>query len=100
MYYLRKEPYEATISAIEKTDGTIIPEQKYMVEDRAIYKDHKLSRFYRQAFKGMDSHPSGMKLYTCKTLKKILELRQSTYDCCGEWFDVYDENGKVDLESL
>ena len=32
-----------------------------------------------------------------KKLKTILELRQSTFDYCGEWFDVYDENGKVDL---
>lgn len=100
MYYLRKEPYEQTISAIEKTDGTIIPERKYMIDDGAIYKSREHYRFYRQPFTDINTNPLGMKLYTCKTLKKILELRQSTYDYCGEWFDVYDENGKVDLEIL
>ena len=98
MYYLRKEPYEETIEEIKKTDGTIIPERKYMTDDRAIYKAHEFSRFYRQPFAGMDVDTPGMKLYTCKTLKKILELRQSMYDYCGEWFDVYDENGKVNIE--
>lgn len=31
MYYLRKEPYEQIIPQIEKTDGTIIPERKYII---------------------------------------------------------------------
>lgn len=97
MYYLRKEPYEATISEIKKTDGTVIPARNYMTEDRAVYKHHRFSRFYRQTFRGIDVNPVGMKLYTCKTLKRILELRQTTYDYCGEWFDVYDENGKVEF---
>lgn len=97
MYYLRKEPYEQTIAEIKKTDGTVIPAQTYMTDDRAIYKAHGLSRFYREDFHGIGKNPVGMKLYTCKTLKRILELRQSTYDYCGEWFDVYDENGKVEF---
>lgn len=97
MYYLRKEPYEETSSEIKKTDGTVIPAYTYMTEDRAIYKDNRFSRFYRQPFNGVDVRPVGMKLYTCKTLKCILALRQDTYDYCGEWFDVYDENGKVEL---
>ena len=97
MYYLRKEPYEKTTEAIEKTDGTVIPECTYMTDDRAVYKAHGMSRFYRQTFNGIGVNPTGMKLYTCKTLKRILELRQSTYDYCGEWFDVYDENGKVEF---
>ena len=97
MYYLRKEPYEVTIDAILKTDGTIIPERKYITDDRAIYKSNRFSRFYRQTFDGMDQNQNGVKLYTCKTLKTILNLRQSIYDYCGEWFDVYDENGKVCL---
>lgn len=99
MYYLRKEPYEETIGEIRKTDGTIIPERKYITDDRAIYKAHQFSRFYRQTFMGMDVNPPGMKLYTCKTLKKILELRQLMYDYCGEWFDVYNENGNVNFEN-
>ena len=99
MYYLRKEPYEVTIDAILKTDGTVIPERKYTTDDRAIYKSNRFSRFYRQVFKGVDQKPKGVKLYTCKTLKTILKLRQSMYDYCGEWFDVYDENGMVSLET-
>jgi hypothetical protein len=38
-----------------------------------------------------------MKLYRCKTLKQIIKLRKGIFDYCGEWFDVYDENGKVDI---
>jgi hypothetical protein len=98
MYYLRKEPYEKNIEEIQKTDGTVIPERKYMTDDRAVYKSNRFYRFYRKTFKGIGVNPKGLKLYTCKTLKKILELRQSTYDYCGEWFDVYDENGKINLE--
>ncbi len=97
MYYLRKEPYEEMSSEIKKTDGTVIPAYTYMTDDRAIYKAHNLSRFYRQTFRGVGVNPTGMKLYTCKTLKRILELRQGIYDYCGEWFDVYDENGKIEL---
>ena len=97
MYYLRKEPYEATMSEIKKTDGTVIPARTYMTDDIAIYKDNRLSRFYRQTFQGVGVNPIGMKLYTCKTLKRILELRQRTYEYCEEWFDVYDENGKIEL---
>ena len=98
MYYLRKEPYEITIPEIKKLDGTIIPQRKMMTDDRAIYKSRSCSRFYRQLFVGISNNPIGMKLYTCKKLKTILELRKSTFEYCGEWFDVYDENGKVELE--
>lgn len=80
MYYLRKENYD--------NSG----------EDIAIYKHHDFSRFYRGTFCGINVKYQGMKLYTCKKLKTILNLRQSTYDYCGVWFDVYDdENGKVEL---
>ena len=41
-----------------------------------------------------------MHLYTCKTLKRIKELQNTTFDCCGEMFDIYNENGKVDLWKL
>ena len=99
MYYLRKEPYEHTIPAIKKTDGTIIPERKYMVEDRAVYKHPRYPRFYRGEFTGVNGKCQGMKVYTCKTLKKIKQLQESTFDYCGEMFDIYDENGKVDIEA-
>jgi hypothetical protein len=95
MYYLRKEPYEKTIAKIEKTDGTVIPERKYMIEDRAIYKHHDFSRFYRGEFKGIDGKYQGMKLYKCKTLKNILKLQETTFNYSGEIFDIYDENGKI-----
>ena len=54
MYYLRKEPYEQTIPAIKKTYGTVIPERKYMAEDRAVYKHPRYSRFYRGEFTGVN----------------------------------------------
>lgn len=98
MYYLRKEPYESVMPKVIKTDGEIITERKYMTDDRAIYKHHDFSRFYRHEFKGIDVRWDGMKVYTCKKLKTIMKLRQRTFDYCGEWFDVYDENGKVELE--
>lgn len=98
MYYLRKKPYTQIIKEIQKSDGSVIPERAYTTDDRAIYKSNKYSRFYRNTFKGLDVNPPYMKLYTCKTLKCILALRQDIYDYCGEWFDVYDENGIVNLE--
>ena len=98
MYYLRKEPYEMTIPEIKKTDGTVIPETKYMNGDRAIFKHPRFSRFYRGDFTGINGKYQGMKLYTCKTLKRIKELKKSTFDYCGEMFDIYDENGKVDVD--
>lgn len=97
-YYLRKEPTEVVIPEIRKTDGTVIPERKRMTDDRAVYKAREFSRFYRGPFMGLSGKYQGMKVYTCKTLKRILELREAMHDYCGEWFDVYDENGKVDIE--
>ena len=75
-YYLR---------STSKLDGT----------ELAVFKHHDFSRFYRGAFSGLDGKWQGMKLYTCKTLKKILEIRKLTFDYCGDLFDVYDENGIV-----
>lgn len=97
MYYLRKEHSEVTIPEIKKTNGEIIPERKCDTGDRAVYKHHDFYRFYRGHFDGINEKYQGMKVYTCKTLKKILEIRLITYKYCGEWFDVYDENGKVEL---
>lgn len=96
MYYLRKEPQEKTIPEIAKTERTVIPERKFMSDDRAIYKDGRLSRWYRGDFTSIDGKYQGMRVYQCKTLKRILELRRRTYEYSGEYFDVYDERGKVD----
>ena len=98
MYYLRLEPCEKTIPEIRKLTGEVIPPRKYMTSDRAVYKHNRFSRFYRGDFHGIDGKYQGMKVYTCKTLNRILQLRQDTFDYSGEWFDVYDENGKVRLE--
>ncbi|GGH46156.1 hypothetical protein GCM10008014_08630 [Paenibacillus silvae] len=65
--------------------------------DRTVYKHPRLSRWYRGPFTGIEGKYQDMRVYQCKTLKKILELRQRTYEYSGEYFDVHDENGKVDL---
>lgn len=96
MFYLRKEPYEASIPPVHKTDGVVIPERKYITEDRALYKAHGLSRFYRRTYTGYKQ--VGFSLYKVKKLSTILQQRQELFDYCGEWFDVYDENGKVALD--
>lgn len=100
VYYLYSPEHEMTIPAIHKTNGEIIPERKVTVEALGIYKHPKFSRFYRGTFAGINGRYQGMKLYTCKTLKRILELRKSTFDYCGVWFEVHDENGKVDLPEI
>jgi hypothetical protein len=97
LYYLRKESYEQIIPEIKKTDDLVIPERKIMTDDRAIYKHHDYSRFYRGSFNGLSQKYQGMKVYTCKTLKKIKEIQKTTKNYCGEVFDIYDENGKVEL---
>ena len=76
MYYLRK-----------KEDGN----------DRAIYKHHDFSRYYRGSFNGINQKYQGMKVYTCKTLRRIKELQQETFEYCGETFDIYDESGIVEI---
>ena len=95
MYYLHKDAYETKLKGFTKTDGTVVPDRVCTIEERAVYKHHDFSRFYRGDFHGLDGRYQGMKVYTCKTLKKILQLRQDMYDYCGEWFDVCDENGNV-----
>lgn len=96
MYYLKSKSHEKTIPGFTRTDGTSVPERTYTVPERAIYKHHDFSRFYRGEFEGLDKKYQGMKVYTCKTLKKIKEIQKSTFDYCGEWFDIYDENGIVE----
>lgn len=94
MYYLRKEPFEQTISEIRKTNGEVIPERKVMTDDAALYRGTDVS-----GWRGRDTYPAprnkGVKLYTCKTLKQILKERTVLFNYCGEWYDVYDENGIV-----
>jgi|GEM_PF-2453122 len=97
MYYLRKEPYESIGEEVKKTDGTIIAAKKYITDDRAIYKHQRFSRYYRGYFKGVNEKYQGMKVYRCKKLKTILSLRENMFNYCGEWFDVWDENGKVTI---
>lgn len=95
MYYLRKEPYEEIIPEIKKTDGTVIPERKYITDDRALYKANGMSRFYRDSYP--KPHNKGVKLYQAKKLSTVLAQRENLEKYCGECFDVYDENGKVDI---
>lgn len=98
MYYLRKEPYESTIQQIVKTNGEVIPERKYMTEDRALYKANDLGRFYRRVYTG--DKQRGFRLYKVKKIASILKQRQRLFEYCGELFDIYNENGKVDMENL
>jgi hypothetical protein len=98
MFYLRKEPYEQIIPKIEKTDGTIIPERKIISDGRALYKANGMSRFYRRSYTGLKQE--GFRLYQVKKLDTIFNKRENLHEYCGEWFDVYDENGKVDISNV
>jgi len=94
-YFLRKEPFEYVIPEIVKADGEIIPERKLISDDRALYYSSNLTRRrYRNSYP--IPNDKGLKIYSCKTLKHIMEERQSLFDYCGEWFDVYqDVNGQL-----
>ena len=100
MYYLRKEPHEVTVHLAKKIGEDTPKERRILSEDLAVYKHHDFSMFYRGPFNGIDGKWHGMKVYTCKSIKRILALRESTHDYCGEWFDVYDENGKIAVEEI
>ncbi|HHY42558.1 MAG TPA: hypothetical protein GX514_06900 [Thermoanaerobacterales bacterium] len=91
MFYLRKEEHE-----MEYKIGDEV--KKCIVEDRAIYKHKNLDRFYRNPYPIPEY--SDLELYKAKTLKNILELRKRMFEYCGEWFDIYDENGKVDINNF
>ena len=96
MYYLRRETHEYTIPEIKKTDGTTIPERKTTAEDMALYRATDCG------WRGRDYYPvphnKGVKLYMCKSIKHILSERKALFDYCGELFDIYDENGKVEIQ--
>lgn len=89
MYYLRKEPEVHILNGI-----------KHHTDDRALFKSDCSNRFYRMHFANLDCHPCGMHIYTCKTIKSILKVRERLHEYCGEWFDVYDEFGKLTPEEL
>ena len=40
-----------------------------------------------------------MKLYSCKAMKRIMKIREDLFQYCGEYFDVYNEDGKVDIDA-
>ena len=97
MYYLRKKQHELITPPVFKSDGTVIPESRRFIEDRAIYRHRQFCRIYRMPFLGFNStltHPS-MKLYTCKRLNTAIRLRRRIYHYCREWFDIYDEYGNT-----
>ena len=98
-YYLRKESETKILKGPKMTDGRIIPDRTYETGERAIFKHHDFYRFYRGDFISLSAKYKGMKVYTCKTLKRILNLQKETFRYCNEVFDVYDENGKVDAIS-
>ena len=95
MYYLRKEPEK--INNYKQINKTVDSGSKILKDDRVIYKSRELFRFYRGRFNGLESRYYGMKVYTCRTLKYILELREVIFKATNELFDVYDENGKIEL---
>jgi len=96
-YYLRKEPFEHTIKEIVKTNGEVIPERKVIADDRALYQATDLySRRYRDLYPIPQN--KGVKVYTCETLSHIMKERESLFNYCDEWFDVYNDNGKVDTQ--
>lgn len=97
MYIVRKEPYEQTIPEINKTDGTVIPERKYMTDDRAIFKRKDCDRCYRHAFyPELSKQPyDSVELFVTDDLEEARNIQFRTFEYCGEWFDVYDENGVV-----
>lgn len=61
--------------------------------DRALYKHSWLSRFYRSDYP--TPHEKCFKLYKVKRLSTILRQRDALFEYCHEWFDVYDQDGKI-----
>lgn len=95
MYYLRLVEEDAIVHNAKGEPVHLGP------SDRAVYKHNRLGRFYRESFDGIKSKHgtfrNGTHLYMVKSLKRILGLRRDTFNYCNEVFDVYDENGKVEL---
>ena len=97
MYYLYSPAHDVMVPTFRKMDGTVIPGRKIPVDARTIYKTGGPFMFKRGPFLGLKAKHNGMKPYTSKTLKKILEIRQIVFEATGELFEVYDENGRVEL---
>lgn len=65
-------------------------------ENRAIYQYKEFSNFYINGTYP-DCENKIFKLYEVKNIRDIMKLRKKVYDDYGEWFDVYDENKKINL---
>ena len=95
MYYLRLVEEDLIVHNCKGEPVHLGP------SDRAVYKHNRLGRFYREDFDGIGSrhgtYRDGSHLYTSRSMNRILDLRRDTFNYCNEIFDVYDENGKVEL---
>ena len=89
MYYLRNKQPGASDFRFDEAE----------VNDRAVFKHYERNQFCRAEFKDIKTHPTRFILYTCKSLKQILYVRELCFEHWNEWFDVYDEQGKIDLDN-
>lgn len=91
MYYLRKEPYknEFIDPITNKVDFV------NFTADRAIFKHNRFGKFYRMDYLCTDKD---VHLWKVKSLQKALQHRLNTWYYCREWFDIYDESGKISEE--
>jgi hypothetical protein len=96
-YYLFSPDHDELIPRMKRPNGEEIPERTVRSGDRALYKAQGTSKLYRSSYP--IPYSKEMKLYTCKTIKHILFVRKKLYEYCCEWFDVYNENGKVEIPS-
>lgn len=95
MYYLRKEPYERCWLE-QQENGVLIQKSTFVDEDRTLFKATDCGWMGRRTTEV--KYPS-CKVYMVKKLSTIMNQRQRLFEHCNEWFDVYDENGKVDIEN-
>ena len=97
MFFLYSPAHEVTVPAFRKLSGEVIPSRKIPVPARTIYRTSGAFMFERGPYEGVKAKHNGMHVYTCKTMKKILEIRQIVFEATGEQFEVHDENGKVEI---
>jgi hypothetical protein len=64
----------------------------------ALYKSKVRSWYYLRKYAGKKSN--AVILYTCKRFSTALKHREMLYRKYGELFDVYDEEGKVDISKI
>lgn len=91
MYYLRKQ----SAKKLAAIDGKYTVKDAEYELDRALYKHKRYSRFYRSTY---PDHSTNLKLWKVKSLKTALQQRVRLWYYCNEWFDIYDDNGKVSEE--